>query len=55
MSQRAEMWRTLRRLVRAGDKDGARKLAKRLGYKDAAMVTRLIETVWKSVHREPTP
>ncbi len=55
MSQRAEMWRTLRRLVKAGDKEAARKLAKRLGYHDEKMITRLIETVWKSKRTEPRP
>lgn len=52
MSQRSEMWRTMRRLVRAGDEDGARKLAARLGYRDAAMVTRLIEQMWKSINKK---
>ena len=52
MSRSPELWRQLRRAVRAGDEDLARKIAKHLGYRDRAVVDRLIEKLWKQTTRK---
>lgn len=52
MSQRHTLWRELRAAVRAGDTEGAHKIAQRLGWHDRAARGRLIEKIWDHVKRE---
>ncbi|MCP4871603.1 MAG: hypothetical protein GY898_23080 [Proteobacteria bacterium] len=47
MSRRSDLWRELRRVIKAGDTDQAHELVRRLGYTKKQTADQLIENIWQ--------